>query len=453
MTNSNRELVLTAFMLPAGYYKDSWRMTGSQSEALGSLELAKYVAELCEAACLDAVFIGDIPSAQATVLKGDIMMAPFYEPITTLSALAALTSNIGLIGTMSTTYSTPFNAARQLSGLDTLSGGRAGWNIVTSWAGSANFGISELASPEERYRRANEFVETAIELWDSWSDDAVTNDKAAGVWADPSLIRTIHHAGEFFSVTGPLPMRRSPQGRPLLVQAGSSSDGMDLGSRFADLIYTAQPDRAKAIDFYSAYKRQVAEAGRAPGDVKILPGLVPLVAETDSEARELEKELASHINYDVGRRALEGVLNLDLTGVELDDAIPTDRFGEPPALRSRYEIFRTRALDDRASVRDLIIENHRSFGHIWAVGSAATVADKMIDWFEGEACDGFSLNAPFMPGGLERICSLLVPELQNRGYFKSEYRGSTLREHLGLSRPGAWDAAAAHVTPSGDQLP
>ncbi len=432
MERRHENMALTTFMLPAGYHKDSWRLPGSRAEELGFLEFVTELTLIAEEAKLDAVFFGDIVTAD-TILRNDIKMNGLYEPISVLSALAARTSRIGLIGTVSTTFSEPYNVARQILGIDHMSGGRAGWNIVTSSRGNQNFGLEEMPDPVDRYRRAQEFLEVVTKLWDSWDEDAVITDRESGKWADLDRIHRIHHEGEFFQVQGPLNMRRSLQGRPLLFQAGSSGEGIDLGSSYADGIYTAQPDRDISIEYYRNYKRILAEKGRNPDHVKILPGLVPILGETRAEAEELAQHLADQVDMEYGRIQLIADHKLDLTGLELDDRIPLDRFPEKLAT-SRSKIFIRRA-EEGATIRQLIIESARGTGHGWFIGTPGEVADHMIDWFNHRACDGFNINAPFMPGGMELMCRTLVPELQERGYFRTEYEGTTLREHLGLGMP------------------
>lgn len=426
-------MALTTFMLPAGYHKDSWRLEGSRAEELGFLDFVTDLTLMAEEAKLDAVFFGDIVTAD-TILRGDVKMNGLYEPVTVLSALAARTSRIGLIGTVSTTFTEPYNVARQILGIDHMSGGRAGWNIVTSSRGNKNFGMPEMPDPADRYRRAKEFLDVVTRLWDSWEADAVITDRASGRWADTSKLHRIDHAGEFFDVEGPLNMRRSLQGRPLLFQAGSSDDGIDLGSSFADGIYTAQPDRARAIEYYERYMGIVASKGRDTDSVKIMPGLVAILGDTRAEADELAHHLADQVDMDFGRVQLEADHKLDLADLDLDDRIPAERFPEKPAT-SRSKIFMRKAIDEGASIRELIIESARGTGHGWFVGTPGEMADHMIDWFNARACDGFNINAPFMPGGMELMCKKLVPELQERGYFRTEYEGTTLRDHLGVGLP------------------
>ncbi len=426
---------ITTFMLPAGYHKDSWRLEGSRAEELGFLDFVLELTLMAEAAKLDAVFFGDIVTAD-TILRNDVKMNGLYEPVSVLSALAARTSRIGLIGTISTTFSEPYNTARQIMGVDHMSGGRAGWNIVTSSQGNLNFGLEEMPDPEDRYRRAMEYLEVVTGLWDSWDADSVVTDRASGVWADTSKLHRLDHQGEFFNVQGPLNMRPSRQGRPIIVQAGSSGPGIELGSTYADAIYTAQPDKRHAQEYYANYKRVLREKGRNPDQVKILPGLVPILGATRAEAQELADHLANQVNMEFGIAQLSASHGMDLSGIELEDRVPAERFPEKFA-RSRSEIFRRRALEDGLSLRELVIEDARGTGHGFFIGTPEQAADHMIEWFDERACDGFNVNAPFMPGGMEMMCTRLIPVLQERGYFRTEYEGSTLREHLGLDAPAS----------------
>lgn len=283
--NQPNHMVLTTFMLPAGYHRDSWRRPGSRAEELGNLSFVADLTQMAEDAKLDAVFFGDIVHAN-NLFRGDIMMNGFYEPISVLSALAARTRNIGLIGTMSTSFSEPYNTARQFAGLDHMSGGRAGWNIVTSRDGFANFGGDAAPDPAQRYERAAEFVDVTMRLWDSWSDNAIRADRESGVWVEPAGLKPLNHQGRFYSVQGPINMPRPPQGRPVLVQAGSSVPGMDLGSSVADVIYTAQPRKEQAQDFYGKMRVLVESKGRKADSIKIVPGILPIIADTAQEAED-----------------------------------------------------------------------------------------------------------------------------------------------------------------------
>ena len=429
-------MVLTTFMLPAGYHRDAWRRPGSRAEELGNLDLVADLTQMAEDAKLDAVFFGDIVHAN-NLFRDDIMMNGFYEPISVLSALAARTKNIGLIGTMSTSFAEPYNAARQFAGLDHMSGGRAGWNIVTSKDGFANFGGGEAPDPVQRYERATEFVDVVTRLWDSWADDAVVADRQSGRWVDPARLRRIHHEGTHFTVEGPINMPRPPQGRPVLVQAGSSGPGMDLGSSVADVIYTAQPRKELAQDFYARMRALAESRGRKADSIKIIPGILPIIADTVAEAQELADELAGLLDLETGRRQISGDLKIRLEDIGFDEHIPAERFSDDPAMGSRYQIFRRKSVEEGMTLRELIVDRARSTGHMWMVGTADQVAEAMIGWFTSGACDGFNLNSPFNPGGFEAICRKLVPALQERGYFRGEYEGTTLRENLKLDRPSS----------------
>ncbi len=428
-------MVLSVFMAVTGYYKDSWTLPGSRAEEYGDLDLILDMSLMAEAAKLDAVFLADLLHAD-NVTEGNVQWNGFYEPLTTLSAIAARTSRIGLVGTLSTTFSEPYNAARLFNSLDRLSHGRAGWNVVTSTAGNQNFGLPEMPDPEDRYRRAGEFVDTVRALLDSLADDAVLVDRANGRWLDPERVHRIDHHGEFYDVAGPLTIGRSPQGHPVLAQAGSSPTGMGLGARIGDLIYTAQPTKESAIAFYDQIKAMAAAHGRGRRETIVLPGLIPVVGDTAADAEELTRMLDATVNLEIGRTTLARLLEVDLDDLELDDRIPVERFGEGNEF-SRYVMFRRLAEDDGLTIRELILTNTRSFGHGWIAGTASQVADRMVDWFESGACDGFNFNPPYMPDGLRHICERLIPELQDRGYFHADYEGETLREQLGLARPGA----------------
>lgn len=434
-------MILTTFMMAPGYYRDSWRLPESRIEEIAGLDFLADLTIMAENAKLDSIFFGDFINAD-TALNGNLDKTGLYEPLTAMAALAGRTKNIGLSGTISTQFSLPYVTARQLNGVDWLSNGRAGWNIVTSSFGGENFGVREIPSPEDRYRQAAEFVEVAIGLWDSWSDDAVVNDRERGVWVDTSKVRPINHVGEFFDVAGPMQTLRSPQGRPVLFQAGSSPTGKAFGAKYGEAIYTAQPHKEPAIAFRKSMSDLAVSFGRPADALRVIPGILPIVGETDAEAQELANSLADHIDYGVGKIVIATKHSIDLDDLDVDDTVPAERWSEDPKRGSRYHLFRKLATEEGYTIRRLIQEDYRSGAHLWAVGSASRIADLLVDWFEAGAADGFSLNPPSMPEGLRRICDLLVPELRDRGYFREEYEGTTLRDNLGIPRPGAWDTRA-----------
>lgn len=439
MAKPSRHMILTTFLVASGYYQDAWRLEGSRSEELGELDFLTDLTRMAEDAKLDSIFFGDVVNS-STVLDNKLNTTAFQEPLTMLAALAARTTRIGLSGTVSTTFSLPYVTARQLSSVDMISGGRVGWNMVTSWMGAENFGLEQMPSPEERYRQASEFVDVAIKLWDGWSDEAVVNDRESGVWVDPAKVRHAEHVGEFYRVQGALPMKRSPQGRPVLFQAGQSPDGMRFGAKYADAIYMTQRDRRDSARFVESFRKLVVAEGREASSVKLLPGVVPIIGETRKDAEEYALELANHINFEKAKGEVGRFLGIDLMGFDVNDRIPASLWIRGPGHTSRWDLYRELGVEQGFTIRQLAVEYYRSGAHLSLTGTASEIADVMALWFENGAADGFNLNAPSMPEGLRRICTQLVPELQTRGYFREEYEGTTLREHLGLERPGAWDA-------------
>lgn len=432
-----KQMVLSAFLMPGGYDARAWRHPDSPAEDLGTFTPILEIARAYEAAKLDAIFVADIITG-APIPNGDVFLGSPYEPITALSALSAVTERIGLIGTFSTTWNHPYTLARQLQALDVLSGGRAGWNIVTSGGAQEHYG-SALPSRDERYRRAEEVVEVVRALWGAWSDSAVIADRRSGDWVRPGSIQPIDFEGEFATVQGFLNQRRSPQGHPVLVQAGQSPSGLNFGAANGDLIYTAQPVLQKSVAYYAAYKERLGQLGRDPEQTKIIPGIVPYIADTQKEAEELFHSLDEFVDFDAARARFEAAYRVDLSDIDLDEKVPQERF-QTDAEDSRIASYSEMAAELGFTLRRLLVDSVASQGHLVVVGTASTIADTMIEWFDGRACDGFSLNAPLVPSSVAGICEGLVPELRERGYFRSEYTGSTLREHLGIPVPPAWDA-------------
>lgn len=428
---SRGQMVLTMFMLAFGYQNDAWRSPSSRAEEVGGLEMIADMTLAAERAKLHAVFFADSADG-GPLLGGDNRGVTVYEPIATLGALAAKTSHIGLIGTASTTFNEPYTVARQFATLDNLSKGRIGWNVVTSFTGARNYGLEEMPGPEERYRRAGEFVEVTAKLWESWDRDAIISNRERGLWVDPERIHRINHRGEHFRVEGPLNIPRPAQGRPLIVQAGQSEAGIDLGSSAADVIYAMQSDLEHSKAFYRDYKRRVEAKGRKAEHVKILPGIMPIVGRTEREAQDLSEELASYIRVDSGRRTVEKMMDVQIDDLELSDRIPPERMVDGPGRMDRWRVYRNYALEH--TLEELITELSRAMGHRWMVGTPGAIAEDLIEWFDGRACDGFNLNPPSVPVGMNAMLELLVPELQERGYFQHDYTGSTLRERMGVQQ-------------------
>jgi FMN-dependent oxidoreductase (nitrilotriacetate monooxygenase family) len=429
-------LHLNAFLMSTGHHEASWRLPESNPYASTDIEHYKNLARIAERGRLDSVFLADSP-----VLMGDPGRRPSgkLEPTVLLTALAGATSRIGLIATASSSYNEPYNLARRFASLDHVSGGRAGWNIVTTAGGDAarNFGLDDTPSHRERYERAADFVDVSTKLWDSWADDAVVADKELGVHADPGRVRQIDHTGPYFRVEGALNVPRSPQGHPLLVQAGSSEDGKDFAARYAEAVFTAQQTLAEAVAFYQDVKRRALALGRDPGTVKILPGIVPVIGDTEAEALALDAELDRLIVPTYAKHQLARTLRLDPTALDLDaelpDGLPTE--DEIEGAKSRYTLVVELARREHLTVRELIGRLGGGRGHRTFAGTPVQVADTIEDWYDRGAADGFNIMPAVLPSGLAAFVDRVVPILQERGLFRTEYEGTTLREHYGLARP------------------
>jgi FMN-dependent oxidoreductase (nitrilotriacetate monooxygenase family) len=365
----------------------------------------------------------------------------WLEPLTTLAALAGATSRIGLIATCSTTYTEPFNLARQFASIDHISNGRVGWNIVTTWLASAagNYGGQGAPSHAERYERAEEYMKVVTGLWDSWSDDAVLDDRAAGRYARLDGLRMLNHAGPHYQVAGPLTMPRSPQGRPVFVQAGSSETGRRFAARHAEAVFTAQMEKATAQDFYRDLKRLVAEEGRAPERVVILPGLSPVIGSTEAEAQRIHRELNDLTDPEVGRQRLSGRFGgHDFSHLPLDRKLAPEDFPDPStvdAARSRTEVIVGLVRREQPTLRQLLSYLAGARGHFVTTGTPEQIADLMADWVQDGAADGFNLMPPVLPEMLDVFIAEVVPLLRRRGLFRSGYDGAMLRDHYRLPRP------------------
>ncbi|MDB4988921.1 MAG: monooxygenase [Myxococcaceae bacterium] len=436
MSKRAGKLHLNAFLMGVGHHEASWRLPESDPNANTDVEHFKRLARTAERGKLDSLFLADSP-----VLWNDLGRRPggTLEPTVLLAALAGVTERVGLIATASTTYNEPYNLARRFASLDILSGGRAGWNIVTTAGVDAarNFNLDELPSHAERYERAAEFVEVSQKLWDSWSDDTFAPDKARGVWGEQGRIYPPRHVGKYFKVEGALNVPRPPQGHPLLVQAGSSDDGKELAARFAEAVFTAQQTLEDAQRFYKDLKARTRAVGRDPNTIKILPGIVPVIGATEREAQELDAQLESLIVPEYARAQLAKTLKVEPKDLPLDEQLPAGLPDEDAieGAKSRYTLIVQLARREKLTVRQLIARLGGGRGHRTFAGTPEQVADAIEQWWHEGAADGFNIMPPVLPSSLERFVDHVVPILQKRGLFRTEYEGRTLREHYGLARP------------------
>ncbi|MEU4564602.1 LLM class flavin-dependent oxidoreductase [Actinoplanes sp. NPDC023936] len=433
-----RQLHLNLFLHDTGHHEASWRLPESDPYANLSLPAHQRLARIAEDAKFDSVFLADSP-----VLWSDPGRRPAgkLEPTLLLAALIATTSRIGLIATASTSYNEPYNLARRFASLDHLSGGRAGWNIVTTAGADAarNFGLDDQPLHVDRYARADEFLSVSTKLWDSWADDAVIADKASGVHARSDRVRRVDHHGAYFRVDGPLNVPRSPQAHPLLVQAGSSEDGKEFAAKWAEAVFTAQPTLAESQAFYADLKRRVVAAGRNPDHVVILPGIVPVIGDTLAEARELDAELDRLIGPEHAVRTLAQILRVDADTLDLDKPLPADLPSEDEieGAKSRRTLIVDWARRENLTVRELIGKLGGGRGHRTFTGTPVQVADTIQEYFESGAADGFNIMPAVLPSGIEAFATKVVPILQERGLFRTDYAGTTLRDHYGLPRPAS----------------
>jgi len=433
-----RQLHLNLFMHSRGHHEASWRHPASSPLPMTDIRYYQDLAQRAEAALFDSIFLAD-----QLALGGDVAQAPrtWLEPITVLAALAVSTSRVGLIATASTTYTEPFNLARQFASIDHISNGRAAWNIVTSWLATAaeNYGGAGQASHADRYTRGEEFMEVVKALWDSWATDAVVDNRASGIYARRERIRPINHRGDFYTVAGPLNMPRCPQGRPVLVQAGSSDTGRRFAARHAEAVFTAHMAKATAQEFYADLKRLAAEEGRDPEHVLILPGLSPMIAPTETEAQLMVREVNELTDPEVGRKRLSGRFGgHDFSHLPLDRPLTPEDFPAPEtveAARSRTEVILNLVRRDKPSLRQLLGYLAGARGHFVTAGTPEQIADLIEDWFTDGAADGFNIMPPLLPAQFEVFSAEVVPILQRRGLFRTEYEGTTLREHYGLPLP------------------
>jgi FMN-dependent oxidoreductase (nitrilotriacetate monooxygenase family) len=432
----SRQMSLGAFLMATGHHIAAWRHPDVPADPL-DFGIYRRTAQIAEAACFDALFVADSVAAPSDALASRSARSVYFEPLTLLSALSAVTERIGLIATATTSYNEPYHVARKYASLDHLSGGRAGWNLVTSDAAAeaGNFGRDAHIPHAERYARAREFQHVVQGLWDSWADDAFVRDKASGQFHRPEAVRAVDHEGEHFRVRGPLNVARSPQGRPVLVQAGSSETGRELAAESAEVVFTAQPSLARAQAFYADLKGRLARYGRSEDTLKIMPGVFVVVGRSEQEAQARYQAFQDLVDPQVGVALLGRMLgNFDLSGYPLDGPLPE----LPPTedgQRSRQQLLTELAGQEQLTLAELGRRIAGGRGHYSLIGTPTQIADELQAWFEGRAADGFNVLVPHLPLGLEDFATQVVPELQRRGLFRQCYQGRTLREHLGLQRP------------------
>ncbi len=429
-----RQLHLGAFMRPISIHTGAWRYPGAAPDANFNFPLIKRMIQKLEAAKFDAFFMADhlaVLNMPIDALKRSHTVTSF-EPFTLLSALATVTERIGLVATATTTYDEPYHVARRFASLDHISGGRAGWNIVTTGnpETSHNFGSDAHLAHETRYARAREFYDVVTGLWDSWDDDAFIRDVETGVFTDPEKIHVLDHKGEFLSVRGPLNIARPVQGWPVIVQAGASEPGKQLAAETAEAIFGSSDSLAAGKAFYADVKGRMPAVGRDPESLKILPAAFVVVGETDADARAKRAHLDSLVHYDSGIRSLSIGLNYDVSGFDPDGQLPEI----PESNASKSSRDRLVEASKGKTIRELAAKAG-SYAGLAFVGTPETIADGMQQWLEERGSDGFNIMFPWLPGGLEDFTDQVVPELQRRGIFRKEYTGTTLRDHLGLARP------------------
>jgi FMN-dependent oxidoreductase (nitrilotriacetate monooxygenase family) len=419
-----------------------WRHPDADRD-ITSLGYYTRLARTLEDGCFDFVFMADILAvpdrlndSMDSQLRYGALGALRLDPMIVLAAMCGATSHVGLACTISTTYFEPFAVARAMATLDHLSGGRAAWNIVTSFQDSEarNFGRAQQFAREERYDRADEFLEVTCKLWDSWGDDALVRDPVAPMFADPSKVRRIDHDGRWFKVRGPLNVSRSPQGRPVLLQAGASDRGKDFAARWAEVVFVTHTAPEPAAEFRHDLRARAERFGRNPDDIKVMPGIVPVVGETRTMGEERRALLESLAHPMAGLSTLSYHLDIDLSAFPQDEMLPEM---DVPGVQGHYR--EVAELTRRSGISLGELGRRYGVGRTAAgfTGSPVDVVDNMEKWLAAGACDGFMIQTPYMPGGLDDVVRLVVPELQRRELFRRGYEGTTLRDNLGLSRPAA----------------
>lgn len=447
MSLSKRQMKIGFSLAANGTHKAGWRHPKAQADIANDFQAWVKLAQAAEREKIHFIFWADGQGVRTRARNQDELSyqgrIDQFEPLTLIGALSALTSQIGYLTTASTSYNEPYTIARKYSSLDHISGGRVGWNVVTGWSEeeAQNFNRDKHFDHAERYRRAREFVEIVRGLWDSWDDDAFIRDKEGGRYFRPEGMHILNHKGENFKVRGPLNITRSPQGHPVIAQAGGSEPGQDLAAWSADIVYTSQKTLDEALTFYSSVKGRLPAYGRSPDSMIVLPGVLPIIGKTLAEAEAKRDELSALLHPAVGLQMLEDTWG-DLSGYDLD-APPPAMPADTNAVKSHRDAWEARLKKNPNQTIRQIYENiAMTAGHRLVLGTPESIADQMEEWFAAGACDGFNIMVPYMPGPFHEFLELVLPELRRRGLFRTEYEGVTLRENLDLAKPANQFAGA-----------
>lgn len=434
---STRQLRLGLFVQALGHHVGGWRADGAEGSPT-DIQWFSWIAKTAEQGKFDMFFVGDALATSVHRLPSTMSR---LEPLTLLSALAVQTQHIGLAATASTTFDEPFHLARALCSVDHISGGRMAWNVVTSFSADAarNFSREDLPSHADRYEVAREFLDVAFKLWDGWEEGAIVRDKASGRYSDESKIHAANHKGKHFQVQGPLNIARSPQGRPVIIEAGSSPAGQQLAAQTAEVVFTAAASLEEGQAFYRSQKQFVREAGRNPDHLLILPGVMPIVGRTREQAQAVWDQLNELVDIDNGIEQLSARFGTDMRAYPLDGPVPEIKPTE--GSQSRVKLLTELAARENLTLRQLAAVAAGSRGHRVIVGTAEDIADDFQAWLEQGGADGFNIMPAVLPEQLQLFVELVIPELQRRGLFRTEYQYATLRENLGL--PSVTDNFAA----------
>jgi len=439
MSNGERQIRLGAFIMATGHHIAAWRHPLAEANAGHNIDHYRHLAQEAERGLFDVVFVADSPAGwdgdRDPEIRARVSHAAHFEPVTLWAALSQVTEHVGFVATASTTYEDPYLLARKFLSLDHVSKGRAAWNVVTTAADvSRNFSIPGHPAHSNRYDRAEEFVDLVLDLWDSYEDEALVIDKQSGIFLDPQKVHAINHRGQVFTVAGPLNVARSPQGRPVVVQAGASEPGRQLAARTAEVIFTANQTLSDAQAFYSDMKSRLGGFGRREEELMIMPGIFPVLGGTEAEAKANYDQIQALVHPVIAWSILKQYyVGVDLSGYSLDDRAP------PLPAHTELNQSRLKLVSDLAArgltLRELYLSLATARGHRTVVGTPEQVADAIEEWFTQGAADGFNIMPPILPTGLTDFVDQFVPILQKRGLYRTAYAGNTLRENLGLDRP------------------